>query len=125
MKDGSAPGKIKSYEDLIAWQKAMDFAEEIYKATKTFPDSERYRLVSQLRRAVVSIPSNLAEGQGRLSTGEFKQFIGHARGSLYEVQTQLRLAARFKYLSAQDCERLLQLSYEIGRIMHGLLAALD
>ncbi|MBI2678871.1 MAG: four helix bundle protein [Candidatus Koribacter versatilis] len=125
MKDGAAPGKIKSYEDLIAWQKAMDFAEEIYKVTKSFPDTERYGLVSQLRRAAVSIPSNLAEGQGRSSTGEFKLFIGHARGSLYEVQTQLRLASRFKYIPASDCERLLRLSYEIGRIMHGLLGALD
>lgn len=120
--DGSRT--VKSYEDLIAWQKAMDFAEEVYRATDTFPDREHFGLTAQLRRAAVSVPSNIAEGQGRLSTGEFKQFLGHARGSLYEVQTQLRLSVRMGFMRADICERLLASSYEIGRILHGLLAAL-
>ena len=125
MAPATAPTKpVRSYEDLIAWQKAMEFAEAIYEATAQFPDSEKFGLVAQLRRAAVSIPSNLAEGQGRSSTGEFKQFIGHARGSLYEVQTQLRIAARLRFLPPTQCERLLESSFEIGRIIHGLMAAL-
>jgi four helix bundle protein len=78
-----------SYPDLIAWQKAMDLAEETYKATRGFPKDELSGLRSQLRRAVVSVPSNIAEGQGRLRPGEFKQFLVHARGSLLETETQI------------------------------------
>ena len=115
---------IRSYEDLIAWQKSMDFAEQIYRITSNFPNTEKFGLIAQLRRAAVSIPSNLAEGQGRLTTGEFKQFIGHARGSLYEVQTQLRISARLGFIEGKACDRLLESSFEIGRIMHGLMAAL-
>ena len=121
----TAATKIKSYEDLIAWQKAMDFAELVYRNTDAFPDRERYGLVSQLRRAATSVPSNIAEGQGRYSTGEFKQFLGHARGSLYEVQTQLRLANRLGYLKEAKLRELLELSFEIGKIIHGLLNSLD
>ena len=78
-----------SYPDLIAWRKAMDLAEETYKATRGFPKDELSGLRSQLRRAVVSVPSNIAEGQGRLTPGEFKQFLVHARGSLLETETQI------------------------------------
>jgi four helix bundle protein len=79
---------VQSYQQLIAWQKAMDFAVEIYRATDAFPKQELYGIVSQMRRASVSIPSNIAEGQGRRSTGEFRQFLGHAYGSLLETETQ-------------------------------------
>jgi four helix bundle protein len=77
-----------SYRDLIAWQKSMDLVESTYRLTRTFPREEVYGLVSQMRCAAVSVPSNIAEGQGRMSCGEFRQFLGHARGSLLELETQ-------------------------------------
>jgi len=77
----------------------MDLVEEIYKITRGFPKNELYGLTSQLRRAAVSVPSNIAEGQGRLTPGEFKQFLGHAHGSLFETETQILLAGRLRYLS--------------------------
>jgi four helix bundle protein len=113
-----------SYKDLIAWQKAMDFTEEIYKATRGFPRDELYGLTSQLRRAAVSIPSNIAEGQGRLTPGEFKQFLGHARGSLLETETQILLCGRLGYISAEETNRLLALSGEVGRILNGLISSI-
>ena len=89
---------IESYRDLIAWQKAMDFVGDIYTSTNIFPTSEQFGLISQLRRAAVSIPSNIAEGQGRISKGEFKQFLGNARGSLLEVETQILISRKLGYL---------------------------
>ena len=77
---------VRSYRDLIAWQKSMALVTAVYTCTREFPKSELYGLAAQLRRAAVSVPSNIAEGQGRLSTGEFKQFLGYARGSLLEVE---------------------------------------
>jgi four helix bundle protein len=90
-----------SYQDLVAWQKAMNLVEEIYKTTRNFPKDELYGLTSQLRRAAVSIPSNIAEGQGRLTPGEFRQFLGHARGSLLETETQVLMAGRLNYISGR------------------------
>ena len=83
---------IRSYRDLVVWQKAMELVAEIYQRTRAFPMDEMFGLVSQMRRAAVSIPSNIAEGYGRASTGEYKQFLGHARGSLWEVETQILIA---------------------------------
>ena len=77
----------RSYQDLIAWKKAMSLVIEIYRVTKGFPKEEIFGLTSQLRRAAVSVPSNIAEGQGRMSQGEFHQFLGQARGSLMEIET--------------------------------------
>jgi four helix bundle protein len=113
-----------SYQDLIAWQKAMDLAEAIYTATRSFPKDELYGLTSQLRRAVLSVPSNIAEGQGRMTPGEFRQFLGHARGSLLESETQLLMAGRLRYLPAERVEHLLALSAEVGRILNGLIASI-
>lgn len=117
--------KVLSYRDLVAWQKAMDFAAEVYRLTKRFPDDERYGITSQLRRAVISIASNIAERQGRQSTGEFRQFLGHARGSLLETETQILLAERLRYLSVPDAENLLACSAELGKILNGLIASLQ
>ena len=78
---------VMSYRDLVAWNKAMELVTEIYRMTHNFPKEELFGLMSQLRRAAVSIPSNIAEGKGRLSKGEFRQFLGNARGSLAEVET--------------------------------------
>ena len=113
-----------SYRDLIAWQKAMDLVEEIYRATRGFPKDEIYGLTSQLRRAVVSVPSNIAEGQGRLTPGEFRQFLGHARGSLLETETQVLLAGRLHYIPPDETSRLLKLSEEVGRILNGLIGSI-
>lgn len=85
---------VQDYKDLLVWQKAMDLAELIYHITESFPDREMYCLTKQVRRAAVSVPSNIAEGQGRQSTGEFRHFLGIARGSLLEVEIQMRLAYR-------------------------------
>ncbi len=79
-----------AYQDLVVWQKAMDFVIQIYEITKRFPREEAYGLSAQLRRAAVSIPSNIAEAQGRLTEGEFRQFLGHSRGSLLEVELNSR-----------------------------------
>ncbi|PYX33896.1 MAG: four helix bundle protein, partial [Acidobacteria bacterium] len=81
-----------NYKDLIVWQKAKMLAGNIYRTTETFPRNEVYGLTSQLRRAAVSVASNIAEGQGRLTKGEFQQFLGHSRGSLLELETQLSIA---------------------------------
>jgi four helix bundle protein len=94
------------YEDLIAWQKAKAFATEIYRATEPFPKAEIYSLTSQLRRAAVSVASNIAEGQGRLTKGEFSHFLGQARGSLFEVETQLSIAVDLHYLTQDDFKKL-------------------
>ena len=115
---------IESYRDLIAWQKAMDFVGDIYTSTNIFPTSEQFGLISQLRRAAVSIPSNIAEGQGRISKGEFKQFLGNARGSLLEVETQILISRKLGYLVEERCAGLLQRSKELGRILNGLINAL-
>jgi four helix bundle protein len=97
---------------------------EIYKATRKFPDDERYGLTSQLRRSAVSIPSNIAEGHGRATRGEYIQFLCHARGSLFELETQLAIAARIGYLSAESAERLTAGTAEVARILNGLLTSL-
>ncbi len=112
------------YRELIAWQKAMELSKEIYRVTRCFPDEERFGLVSQLRRAAVSIPSNIAEGQGRLTTGEFKQFLGHARGSVFEVETQLILASDLGYLPGQQMQSLEDLTAEVSRLLNGLIQSL-
>jgi len=93
------------YQDLIVWQKARKLASEIYQATNGFPKSELYGLTSQLRRAVVSVASNIAEGQGRMTKGEFLQFLGHSRGSLLELETQLAIAVDLHYLDAAEFHR--------------------
>ena|SRR2546426_1547705 len=116
--------QIKSHRDLIAWRKAMDLVVAVYEITKSFPKEELYGLTSQVRRAVVLIPANIAEGQGRRSKPEFRQFLGSARGSLLELDTHLELALRLKYLGAAQYEGINQQVMEVGRIVNGLLRSL-
>jgi four helix bundle protein len=97
----------------------------IYRCTQTFPKIETYGLTSQLRRAAVSVPSNIAEGQARLSTGEFRQFLGNARGSLMEVETQILIARDLGYLDQNQSDCLINDTAEVGRILNGLLASLS
>ena len=88
----------RSYRDLVVWQKSMQMITDIYQTTKAFPKEEIYGLTSQIRRAAVSIPSNIAEGQGRRSPSEFHQFLGHARGSIMELETQILIGQKFEIL---------------------------
>lgn len=114
--------KIKRYEDLVAWQKAMLLARSVYVLQRQLPKEEVYGIGDQIRRAVVSIPSNIAEGFGRGTDNEFKRFLSIARGSLYEVKTQLQLAESLSYLQV-DCE-LSSLIDEVGKLLNGLSKSL-
>ena len=113
----------QSYRDLVAWNKAMDLVMEIYRLTHNFPREEIFGLMSQLRRSAVSIPSNIAEGQGRLSKGEFRNFLGNARVSLSELETQVLIAEKLSFLQKSDAADLLDLTAEVGRILNGLIAS--
>ena len=115
---------VKSFHDLVAWQKAMELVTEIYQVSQKFPKEEIFGLTSQIRRAAVSIPSNIAEGGGKSSTGEFQQFLYHARGSLAEVETQLIIATNLDYLEKQEISHIMELIGRVGRLLHGLLSAI-
>jgi four helix bundle protein len=116
--------KICSYRDLVVSQKALDLVTEVYAATSGFPREEVFGLTSQLRRSAVSVPSNIAEGQGRATKGEFIQFLSHARGSLYELETQIVIAGRLGYLLAEREHALAAKAEEVARILNGLLTSL-
>ena len=109
---------IKNYQELEVWKLSMSFVEAIYKALKTFPPEERYGICDQIRRAAVSVPSNIAEGFGRDTPKEFAHFLSIARGSLYEVMTQLEIASRLGYL-AQD-SGLYSQAESIGKMLNSL-----
>ncbi|MGH9512984.1 MAG: four helix bundle protein [Terriglobales bacterium] len=109
------------YKDLIVWQKARALAIDVYRVTEKFPKAEVYGLTSQLRRAAVSIPSNIAEGQGRLTKGEFRNFLGQARGSLLELETQLTIAFDLHFLDPEDIASLERSCSEIGKLLNGLI----
>ncbi len=115
----------RNYSDLIAWQKAMDLVELIYKATAQLPKEELYGLTNQLRRAAVSVPSNIAEGQGRGSAPDFRRFLSMSYGSLREVETQLLIAQRLHYLTSAQTDRLMSLTAEVGRLINGLSQSLE
>jgi four helix bundle protein len=102
----------------------MDLVMLIYKLTASFPDCEKFGLVNQLRRAVVSVASNIAEGQGRLTSGEFRQFLGHSRGSLHEVCTQLMIAQKLEYMNEQQHAQAEALAQCVGRLLNGLIRSI-
>jgi len=112
-----------SFRDLLVWQKAMILVTDVYRATEEFPSREMYGLTNQVRRSPVSVPSNVAEGKGRLSKKEFIQFLGTARGSLCEMQTQLEIARNLGYVQTEHFEQLDVQSREVGRIINGLIKA--
>ena len=116
---------LRSYQELIGWKKGIELVTDVYRLTQKFPKQEIYRLTSQIRRAAVSIPSNIAEGQGRMSRGEFKQFLGHARGSVVELESQVLIACNLDYLTREEGKFLLGRVTELGRILNGLLNSLD
>ncbi len=119
------PESVMSYRDLVVWQKAMALVSAVYKLTRKFPDSERFGLTSQIQRSAVSIPSNIAEGQGRLATREFRQFLGIARGSLKELETQLLISVDLVYAEATEVDGCLELADEVGRMLNALIKALE
>jgi four helix bundle protein len=114
----------KSYRDLIVWQKAMALARKAYAITEDLPKREAYGLVDQIRRAAVSIASNVAEGHGRLTDLQFRHFLGNARGSLYEMQTQVELAIDLGYLDKEKGSELMLAGTEVARLLNGLLKSL-
>ena len=115
---------IRGYRDLVVWQRSMELCSATYRATATFPDEERYGLVSQMRRAAVSIPSNIAEGHGRLTTNEYRHFLGVARGSLKELETQILIARDLGYLDGPGTDCQLALAEETARMLSALTASL-
>ena len=116
--------KLKNYQDLIAWQKSMDLVEEVYRSSRDFPREEIYGLTGQIRRAAVSIPSNIAEGQGRRTTADFLRHLSIAYGSLREVETQILIDRRLNYITQARLEEVMDLAGEVGRLLNGLMASL-
>jgi four helix bundle protein len=115
----------QSFRDLMVWQRAMEMTVGVYALTQGFPKEEIYGLTSQLRRASVSVASNIAEGRGRISQGEFRQFLGTAQGSNFEVQTQLEVSRRLGLGSEVSLNKAEQLSVEVGKMLSALIASLQ
>ncbi|MCK9256369.1 MAG: four helix bundle protein [Bacteroidales bacterium] len=116
--------KIKDFKDLIVWQKSMDLVEEVYRLVKNLPKEELYSLSDQIKRSAISIPSNIAEGQGRKSAREFIRFLRIARASKAELETQLLLCVRINYLNTSDIDRAIDLIQEIGKMLNSLQKSL-
>jgi four helix bundle protein len=118
-------GEIRNYRDLIVWQKSMLFVTEVYKLTENFPSKEMYGIASQLRRAIISVPTNIAEGYGRNSIAEYKRFSQIALGSLYEVQTLIEVSFNLGYASREVFMNMFELSRELERMMTALIKKLS
>jgi four helix bundle protein len=116
---------VQSFRDLLVWQRSIQLTVAIYRLSQSFPREEVYGLTSQIRRSAVSIPSNIAEGQGRLNTGEFRQFLGVARGSNCELQTQLEIARALGFGDIQQIEVAEGLSSEVGKMINSILKTLN
>jgi four helix bundle protein len=116
--------RSKSYRELIAWQRAMTLAKRAYRISNELPRKEAYGLISQMQRAAVSVPCNIAEGHGRLTDLQFRHFLGNARGSLCELQTQVELAFDLGYISAEELKDFMQKSSEVARLINGLITSL-
>ena len=111
----------ESFQSLLVWQRAIELTVQIYQLTSKFPDSERFGLTNQLRRAAVSVASNIAEGYGRTSGGEYIQFLGHARGSNHEIETQLIIARQLGFGAKQTLDRGEELSLEVSRMLSTMI----
>jgi len=116
---------VRSYRDLLVWQKAVDLVADCYGVAKQLPRSEIYGLVTQLQRAAVSIPANIAEGHGREHLGDYLHHLSIANGSLMELETHILIAQRLDYLGANDVEHILSLSGELSRMLTGLTKKLS
>jgi len=114
-----------SHRNLIVWQKAMQMVTDIYRVSRSFPRAEIYGLSAQVRAAAVSVPSNVAEGKGRLSKREYVQFLSRALGSLLEVETQMEIAHNLEYLDAEAFAKLCSQTEEVGRMLNGLITKIQ
>ena len=117
--------RARDYKDFIVWQKAIDLSVEVYKLVKLLPKTETYALSDQMRRAVVSIPSNIAEGQGRNSAKEFANFLGIARGSQKELETQLYICMKIGYFTEEETSTALNVCEEVGKMLNALIMKLQ
>ena len=115
---------VQSYRDLVAWQKGMDIVEAVYWVTQTWPQDEVYGLTNQARRAAVSVPANIAEGQGRRGAAQMVHHVSMAGGSLHELETHLLIALRLGYLSQAGLAPLLAQTDEVGRLLSGLIRSM-
>ena len=115
----------QSFRELTVWQRALEMTVQVYASTQEFPREEIYGLTSQLRRASVSVASNIAEGRGRISQGEFRQFLGTAQGSNFEVQTQIEVSRRLRLGSEASLNKAEKLSVEVGKMLSSLIASLQ
>ena len=118
-------GSFTTFQDLLVWQRGIDLVESVYLASAGWPNSEMFGLVSQARRAAVSIPANIAEGHGRGSPKEFARFLAIARGSLRELETHLIIALRLKFLNQLEYDRTKTMCDEVGRLLQGLMRKLE
>ena len=116
-----SPPNIRTYRDLVAWQIGMDLAEVTYRITDSFTKDERFGLVSQMRRAAVSIPANIAEGFGRGRKAEFRRYLEVARGSLFELQTQAELARRLGWITGDPLKQFRDVTHRLDAVLGGLL----
>ena len=116
--------EIRDYKDLVVWQKGMLLAKQVYQLTQSFPSEEKFGLVSQMRRAAVSVPSNVAEGQARNTTGEFVQFVSHAEGSLAELDTQIRLSIELGFCREATVKSIQELIIEEQKMLKSLRRSL-
>ncbi len=117
--------KVKSYKDLLVWQKGIQLVKKVYQLTQTFPDAEKFGLVSQMRRAAVSIPSNIAEGQARHTRKEFIQFLSHSEGSVAELETQLILGVELGFCGLADTQEATSLATELSKMLDSLRRRLE
>jgi four helix bundle protein len=111
----------RSFRELIVWKKSLQLTVKVYRLTQEFPREELYGLTSQMRRSAVSVPSNIAEGQGRLGTSEFRHFLGIARGSNFELQTQLEVARELGMCDGGKIDDAMSLSHEVGKMIYAML----
>ncbi|MEL7834116.1 four helix bundle protein [Fodinibius sp. Rm-B-1B1-1] len=116
---------MSTFRDLKIWQKSMDLVTDIYQKTEGFPDSEKYGLVSQIRRSAISIPSNIAEGYGRNSNGEFQRYLNISMGSLFELQTQIEIAQNLEYFNDNEGGKMYELSREIERMLSSFIRSIE
>ena len=116
---------MKSYRDLIVWQKSMVLVTMIYKLTVKLPDDEKFGLISQIKRSAISVPSNIAEGYGRNYRKDYSRFLQIARGSLYESQTLLEIAVNLSFIAAEDLKEIQELSIEVEKMLNSLIKKLE
>ena len=114
----------QSFKDLVVWQRSVELTTDVYKLTSNFPESERFGLTNQMRRAAVSVASNIAEGYGRLTKGEYVQFLGHARGSCSEIETQIVIAKNLGFGAAQSLDSAETRCNDVGRLLGALIKSI-